>query len=124
MAREYLSIDSSVMFAAIGLNQQMLPVFLGLLLASTVAWLFLSTRLYSELRQNNPRLYARLGEPKLFMKRSFATNVRVVSFLLKRDYEDTEDLTIIRLCQGLRSLFFIYIICLTGCLILLFDKMV
>jgi hypothetical protein len=124
MAGEYIPKNSSVMLAAIGLNQQMLPVFLGLLFAATIAWIFLSSRLYTELRQNNPRLYEKLGKPKFFMKKSFTTNVRVIRFLLKRDYEATDDNLVIRLCQGLRSLFFIYIICLAGCLILLFDKMV
>jgi hypothetical protein len=116
MAGEYIPKNSSVMLAAFGLNQQMLPVFLGLLFAATIAWIFLSSRLYTELRQNNPT--------KFFMKKSFTTNVRVIRFLLKRDYEATDDNLVIRLCQGLRSLFFIYIICLAGCLILLFDKMV
>jgi hypothetical protein len=109
-------------FAGIGLNQQMLPVFLGLLFAAAFAWLFLSSRLYAELRQNYPGLYKKLGNPQFFMKKSLRVNFKVIRFLLKQDYETVEDSTVIRLCQGLRSLFYIYIICLTGSLILLFDK--
>ena len=123
MAENILLNNGSLWFAAVGINQQMLPVFLGLLFAVTVAWLFLSNRLYAELRQNHTRLYETLGGPKLFMKKSFTANLKVIRFLLKQDYAATGDPAVIRLCQGLRSLFYIYIICLTGCVILLFDKM-
>jgi len=112
-----------VQYAVIGLNQQMFPVFLGLLIVTTIAWFFLSTRFYSILEQAYPRIYEILGRPKLFMKKSFATNFKVLRFLLKRDYETTEDQAVIRLCQGLRALFFIYLICLAGCIILLADKL-
>ena len=112
-----------MLYAAIGLNQQMFPVFLGLLLVATIAWFFLSNRLYNTLQQAHPRIYEILDRPKLFMKKSLATNFRVLRFLLKRDYETIEDQAVIRLCQGLRSLFFIYLICLAGCLILLADKL-
>ncbi len=122
MAEKNLLCNGVLHLAAIGLNQQMLPVFLGLLLAASVAWLFLSNRLYAELRQNYPRLYGTLGSPKLFMKKSFTANFKVIRFLLKQDYEATGDRAVIRLCRGLRSLFYIYIICLSGCAILLFDK--
>jgi hypothetical protein len=108
-------------FAGIGLNQQMLPVFLGLLFAAAVAWLFLSSRLYAELRQNYPGLYKKLGSPQFFMKKSITVNFKVIRFLLKQDHKTAVDSTVIRLCRGLRSLFYIYIICLTGSLILLFD---
>ena len=111
-------------FAAIGLNQQMLPVFLGLLLAATIAWLFLSSRLYGELRQNSPRLYEALGNPGLFMKKSLAVNFRVMRFIFKRDYDSAVDPAVIRICHGLRSLLYIYMICLVGCLLLLIDRLV
>ena len=108
--------------AEIGLNQQMGPVFLGLLLAAALAWIFLSRRLYDVLRYGYPRIYEALGSPKLIMKKSLITNYRVIKFLLRRTYESTNDLDIIRLCRGLRYILFIYVISLLGCLILLFDK--
>jgi hypothetical protein len=110
-------------FAAVGLNQDMLPVFLGLLIATAIAWLFLSNRLYAELRRNNPDLYESLGSPKLFMKKSFTANFKVIRFLFKQHYGDAVDPAVIPLCKGLRALFCIYIICLAGCVALLFDKM-
>lgn len=108
--------------AAVDLNQQMLPVFLVLMLAAAIAWFFLSNRLYTELRLNYPRLYETLGSPKFFMKKSLTTNSRVIKFIFKHNLEATVEPGVIRLCQGLRSLFYIYIICLTGCLVLLLDK--
>ena len=116
--------NASLKFAAIGLNQQMLPVFFGLLLAAAAAWLFLSNRFYKVLRYNYPGLYERLGCPKLFMKKSLAVNFRVLKFIFRCDHETAVDPAVIRLCHGLRSLFCIYVICLAGCLLLLFGKLV
>ena len=106
----------------IGLNQQMLPVFLGLLIVAAIAWLFLSRRLYDMLKQSYPRVYEKLGRPKLIMKKSFATNFKVTMFLLRREYELIDDIDVIRLCQGLRYIFLIYAISFLGCLVLLFGK--
>jgi hypothetical protein len=122
MAEKILLGNGVLHFAAVGLNQQMLPVFLFLLFAVAVAWLFLSNRLYTELRQNAPKQYEALGSPKLFMKKSFTANFKVISFLFKKDYEATGNIAVIRLCQGLRFLLYIYIFCLAGCLLLLFAK--
>ena len=122
MKENILQSNTTLQLAEIEFNQQMLPVFLGLLLAATVAWLFLSNRLYVELRQNYPGLYELLGRPGLFMKKSLAANFKVIRFIFKREYEAVVDPAVIRLCHGLRSLFCIYIICLAGCLLLLFAK--
>jgi len=51
------------------------------------------------------------------------TNYRVIKFLIRRTYESTDDVDIIRLCRGLRYILFIYAVALLGCLILLFDKL-
>jgi hypothetical protein len=110
---------------SVGLNQQMLPVFLGILLAAAVAWLFLSNRLYGVLRQDYPELYGKLGCPNLFMKKSFITNINVLKFVLRKEYTEIKvDTGVLRLCQGLRSLFFIYVFCLAGSLLLIFAKTV
>lgn len=103
----------------LNLNQQMFPVFIGLLLAAAVAWLFVSSRLYDELRHNHPRLYRKLGSPRLFMKKSLAVNYRVIRFLFKNDQGTQLDPALERLCRGLRSLLCIYLVCLGGCLLLL-----
>ena len=100
----------------------MLPVFLRLHFTATLAWLYISRRLYAELRHNYPRLYEKLGSPQFFMKRSFLTNFRMVRFLLRQDYESEVDAAVIELCQGLRALFYIYLICLVWCMILFVDK--
>lgn len=123
MSEKILPGNETMLFGAAGLNQQMLPVFLGLMLAAAIAWLFVSNRLYAELRQHYPSLYESLGSPKLFMKKRFAINLRVIRFLFKQDYEAPVDQAVMRLCQGLRSLFYIYIVCLAGCLVLLVDKL-
>ena len=122
MAEKNLLRNGVLQFAEIGLNQQMLPVFLLLLLAVAVAWLYLSNRLYAELRQNFPKLYDALGSPRLFMTKSFTANFNVIRFLIRGDYKATEDSAVIGLCQGLRVLLYIYIFCLTGCLLLLINK--
>ena len=109
--------------AAAELNQQMLPVFLGLLLAAAIAWLFLSARLYTLLRRNFAHIYETLGRPAPFLQRKGRGNMRVFRFLFRRDYEATRDPALIRLCQGLRYVFFIYAVSLGGCLLLLLDKM-
>ena len=123
MAEKILPGNVIMLHGAIGLNQQMLPVFLGLMLAAAIAWLFTSNRLYAELRQHYPNLYKTLGTPKFVMKNSFAINVKVIRFLFKQDHEAPVDQAVMRLCQGLRSLFYIYIVCLAGCLVLLVDKL-
>ena len=122
MLEESISAGKDLQLAGIGLNQQMLPVFLGLLLAAAIAWIFLSRRLYELLKYSYPRVYEALGSPKLVMKKSFVTNYRVIMFLVRREYESTDDVDVIKLCQGLQYIFLIYVICFLGCLILLFDK--
>ena len=82
MSEKILPGNETMLLGAVGLNQQMLPVFLGLMLVAAIAWLFVSNRLYAELRQHYPNLYETLGSPKLFMKKSFAINLRVIRFLL------------------------------------------
>jgi len=106
-------------FAAIGINRQMLPVFLGLLLVVSIAWIFLSNRLYSALEQKYPSLYGKLGSPNFFMPRSIVTNLKVIRFLLKREFEKLNDPQVVRLCDGLRALLYIYAVCLAGCFIVL-----
>ncbi len=120
---EKLASTSTVnKLSGIGLNQQMLPVFLGLMLAAACAWIFLSKKLYNVMRHDYPRVYDKLGRPKLVMKKSFATNYRVVMFLFRSEYELTDDVDVIRLCQGLRYIFIIYVICFLGCLLFILDK--
>lgn len=123
MAEKTLLAHGKIYLASLAPNQEMFPVFLGLLIAAAIAWLFLSRRLYAELRQNYPGIYKTLGSPKLFMKKSFTTNFKVIRFIFRQDDETPVEPAILRLCQGLRALFYIYIICLAGSLIILFDKM-
>ena len=118
-----LLVIENMRLAAVGINQEMLPVFLFIMLTAAIAWIFLSNRLYTELRQNYPKLYETLGKPKFFMKKSLTTNFNVVRFIFKQNYKAALEPTVIRLCQGLRSLFLIYTICLAGCFVILLDKM-
>jgi hypothetical protein len=122
MIEKLVPASNGLCLAEIGLNQQMLPVFLGILLVAAISWIFLSRRLYDVLKHNYPGIYEGLGNPKLLMRKSLTTNYRVIMFLLKRTYETTDDLNVIRLCRGLRYIFYIYVISFTGCLMLLFDK--
>ena len=123
MIEKLAPAGKELQFAEIGLNQQMLPVFLGILLAAAIAWIYLSRRLYVLLRHDFPRVYEQLGSPKLVMGKSLTTNYRVIMFLLGRAYESTYDSDVIGLCRGLRYIFFVYVVCFTGCLLLLLDKM-
>lgn len=122
MIEKFVPAGKDLQLAEIGLNQQMLPVFLGILLAATIAWLFLSRRLYDVLKQYYPGVYEALGSPKLIMKKSLTTNGRVIMFLFRRTYESTDDVDVIRLCRGLRYIFLIYLVCFMGSLILIFDN--
>jgi len=108
----------NIKYAAIAVNQQMLPVFLGLLLVTSLAWIFVSGRLYTVLRQNHPELYAKLGRPKLIMPKSISTNFKIVGFLLRHQYENIADQKVKQLCDGLRALLYIYAVCLGGCLLI------
>ena len=119
---EKLASTAIVQLAGVDLNQQMLPVFLGVMLVAAIAWIFLSRKLYNVVRHDYPSVYDKLGCPKLVMKKSFATNYRVLMFLFRREYESTADIDVIRLCQGLRYIFIIYLICFLGCLLLILDK--
>lgn len=102
----------------------MLPVFWYILLAATVAWVFLTYRLYGELRCNHPDLYEALGSPILFTKRNFIANSQILKFIFARDHGNNVMPNVERLCQGLRALFYIYIVCLAGCVILLGAKII
>jgi len=124
MPESFIPAHVTVQNAAVALNQQMLPVFLGLLLTTSVAWLFLSSRLYAVLRQNHPDLYGKLGSPKLFMQKNMIVNLTVIRMLVKKDYETTGDPAVLRLCRGLRSLLWIYSVCLAGCILLLLDRVI
>ena len=119
---EKLASTAIVQLAGVDLNQQMLPVFLGLMLVAAIAWIFLSRKLYNVVKHDYPSVYDKLGCPKLVMKKSFATNYRVLMFLFRREYVSTADIDVIRLCQGLRYIFIIYLICFLGCLLLILDK--
>jgi hypothetical protein len=122
MIQKIAQISVDLQIASIGLNRQMFPVFLGLLLASTIVWIFLSRRLYDMLMHGYPRIYEELGSPKMVIQKTFATNFKVIMFLFRRSYELTDDVKLIQLCQGLRYIFIIYLVCFLGCLILLLDK--
>jgi hypothetical protein len=122
MIEKLASTAIVVQLSGVGLNQQMLPVFLALMLAAAIAWIFLSKKLYDVMKYDYPRVYEKLGCPKLVMKKSFATNYRVVMFLFRREYVSTADIDVIRLCHGLRYIFIIYVICFLGCLLLILDK--
>ena len=122
MIEKIVPASKDLQVAELGLNQQMLPVFLVILFAAAIAWFFLSRRLYDLLKNGYPRTYKALGSPKLIMKKSLITNYRVIMFLIRRNYESTDDVDILRLCRGLRYILFIYAVSLSGCLLLLFDK--
>jgi hypothetical protein len=118
----YPEQNLKILFAArIGINQEMFPVFWVLLLVATIAWLFLSRRLYDVLKRSYPEIYTSLGSPTLFMRKSIVANYKVFMFLMRNDYESTKDKQIIRLCKGLRYILFLFLFLLAGCLILLSD---
>ena len=122
MYGQFVAANKDFLMAGIGLNQQMLPVFLGLLFAAAVAWLYLSRRLYGLLEQEHPVLYQDLGRPKSIISGDMSTNFRIVAFLVRHSYEATADVHLIRLGKGLRYILFIYLVCLAGSLLLLLDK--
>lgn len=111
-----------VQFAGLELNQQMLPVFLGLLLVTVVAWFFVSGKFYAQLQQNYPDLYKKLGSPRPFVQKSFLTNIKIIGFLFKDNHNIPLDSEIKGLMQGLKALFCIYLFCLTGSVILLLER--
>lgn len=123
MKGESIPVNEYLQLAETGLNQAMLPVFLGILFAAAIAWLFLSRRLYELLRHDYPQIYETLGSPKLFMQNSLTTNYRVIRYILRRNFESTGSPEVIRLCSGLRYIFIIYIVCFAGSIILLLDRM-
>ena len=116
------SSDGFIQLAGLELNQQMLPVLLGLLLVTGIAWIFLSSRLYGRLQQNYPGFYKKLGSPQPLIHRSFIANYRIFGFLFKPDHGIPLDSEIKRLAQGLRALFCIYLICLAGSVVLLIQR--
>ena len=103
------------------MNQMMFPVFLGLMIASTVAWLFISKRLYHLLGKTYPIIYESLGKPKTVMRKSMRNNILIIRFVFFGYKQETSDPVIKRLCDGLRSILVIYVICFLGCLVLLID---
>ena len=70
-------------FAGIELNQKMLPVFLGLHFAAMLAWPYVFSRLYAELRHNYPRLYEKLGSPQFFYEKEFINEFQDVQIFIE-----------------------------------------
>ena len=103
------------------MNQQMFPVFLGLMIVSTVAWLFTSKRLYQLLEKTHPIIYESLGKPKKVMRKSLRHNILIIRFVFFGYKQETSDPVIKRLCDGLGSILIIYVLCFFGCLVLLID---
>ena len=123
MSGQFISaVNEKFLTAGIGLNRQMLPVFLGLLFAAAIAWLYLSRRLYGLLREEHPAIYQALGRPRPFISGKMSTNFRIMAFLFRRSYEATVDVQLIRLAKGLRCILFIYLVCFAGSLLLLLDR--
>lgn len=102
----------------------MFPVFLGLMIVSTVAWLFLSKRLYHQLGKNYPDIYESLGKPKTVMRKSMRKNMLIIRFIFIDNRHEMDDPVIKRLCKGLSSILIIYARCFLGCLVLLVDWLV
>lgn len=111
-----------VQFAGLELNQRMLPVFLGLLLVTAVAWFFISGKFYGQLQQNYPDLYKKLGSPRPFAQKSYLTNFKVIGFLFRDGHHIPLDSEIKGLMQGLKALFCIYLFCVAGSVILLLER--
>ena len=103
------------------MNQQMFPVFLGLMIISTAAWFFLTKRLIQHLKANHADIYESLGNPELSAKRGGLSNILVIRYILFEHKSRTNDPVILKLCQGLVSLLIIFAICLFGCVLLLMD---
>ena len=99
----------------------MFPVFLGLMIVSTVAWLFLSKRLYDQLEKNYPDIYKSLRKPQTVMRKSMRKNLQILHFIFYDYKQETNDPGIKRLCEGLCSILILYGLCFLGCLVLLFD---
>ena len=103
------------------MNQQMFPVFLGLMGVSAAAWFFMTKRLYQQLKSRHPDIYESLGSPTPRVKRGGHSNILVIRFILFDYKQQTDDPAVQRLCQGLRSVLSIFIICLLGCVVLLVN---
>ena len=105
------------------MNQQMFPVFLGLMIGSTAAWFFLSKRLYDQLKNHHPDIFESLGCPEPVVKRRGDSNILVIRFILYDYKRQTDDPSLLRLCEGLRYILLIFAICLLGCAVLLVNFM-
>jgi hypothetical protein len=62
-----------------------------LLIPGTIVYLFLISRLTSRLRQDHNEIYARLGEPTLFLNNSPSNSMRLVAFILSGRYSSLAD---------------------------------
>jgi len=105
------------------MNQQMFPVFLGLMIVSTIAWFFLSKRLYGQLKNQHPDIFESLGSPESVVRRRSDGNTSVIRFILYDYKRRTDNPSLHRLCEGLRYILLIFGICLLGCAVLLVDFM-
>ena len=99
----------------------MFPVFLGLMIVSTTAWFFLSKRLYEHLKNQHPDIFESLGSPEPAVKRRGNSNILVIRFILHDYKQQTDDPSLLRLCEGLRYILLIFAICLLGCVVILVD---
>jgi hypothetical protein len=107
------------------MNQQMFPVFLGLMVVSSLAWFFLSKRFYNLLQSRYPEIYESLGRPKFLFRNSVRTNISTMAFLLgDKKKQQVKDPDLRRLCTGLLQVLFIYFISLLGCIALIVGQFI
>jgi uncharacterized membrane protein (DUF485 family) len=57
----------------------------------TIVYLILLASMFDRLRKMYPETYRELGEPSLFLRNSPKNNIRVLGFLMRREYRQMPD---------------------------------
>lgn len=78
---------------------------LALVVPATITYLVLLGLLFSLLRRSHEVTFQELGEPSFFTNNSISNGLRVVRFLLQRDYRELHDPKVERLSESCRTIF-------------------
>lgn len=78
-------------------------IVLGILM---LVGLFLNIKFYRKIKEDHPDLWQELGSPTIFFSKSWKTRSVVYKYIMRKKYMDTNNPELIRLCDGIRYLYY------------------
>ncbi len=84
--------------------------------------LFLNVQFHKKIKADHPDLWRELGSPTIFRNSSRKTRSAIYRYIMGKKYRDTNDPELIRLCDGIRYLYYTLYILFGVLIIAIFLK--